>query len=143
MGSPPPSPLHHLGGHKSTKRPGAHKHADDLNEPVIRVSIALPGNMNIKFITHRPVLRRHVTCPGVVNWRKNVPMITLIGSRTVPSAVVRGSTLLTWLFNLSSQSRPAGGSWSASVRGAFRSDSSSPPDRGISKEQSPYGPSAH
>ena len=50
------------------------------------------------FNPHRPVLRRQHTAHFGDPSNTNVPVITLAGSRTVPSAVIRESTLFIWLF---------------------------------------------
>ena len=98
VGSRRPWLSHRPVGHKATKQAKADKHADDPNEPAIRDSIILPGDMHI----HPPQ-----TCPSPISSRRisgtrhmaaNVPVITFTGSRTVPSAVIRESTLLIWLF---------------------------------------------
>ena len=79
---------------------------------------------------HRPVLRHQLTSHSgscQMAGEHTGDHIHREQIRTVPSAVIRETTSMIWLFPsvIASQSRSARGSWSASVRGAFRSDSSS------------------
>ena len=98
VGLPLPRPVHDLVGHKSANQAKADKHADDPDEPAIRDSVVLPGDVYIHPPQTCPSPSAHVACRGAVKWWPNVPVITFMGSRTVPSAVMRESTLLIWLF---------------------------------------------